>query len=61
MSGISIAFAVAGCALFGVALLFIFGLFAIGLSLTADAVPGPREGRAASTNAGHLDARQSGR
>jgi hypothetical protein len=31
MSGLSIAFAVVGCALFGVALLFIFGLFAIGL------------------------------
>jgi hypothetical protein len=39
MSGLSIAFAVVGCALFGVALLFIFGLFAIGLSLTAVAVP----------------------
>jgi hypothetical protein len=41
MSGISIALAVVGCALFGVALLVIFGLFAIGLSLTAvaDAVP----------------------
>jgi hypothetical protein len=41
MSGVSIAFAVAGCALFGVALLFISGVFAIGLSLTAvaDAVP----------------------
>jgi hypothetical protein len=41
MRGISIAFAVVGCALFGVALLVIFGLFAIGLSLTegTDAVP----------------------
>jgi hypothetical protein len=44
MSGIGVAFAVVGSALFGVILLSIFGLFAIGLGWAegVDAVPAER-------------------